>query len=213
MTTGAQLIARILRPMRDAAQDFFPDQELLDYINEAADDLALREQLIREQTTLVASGGVLDYTGSPEIAQIRWVKNPNGLEVAFMDESTFFEYQQVGGTDLVGTTYDQKIHIDPAPTDGESWTVGYYGLPTPLATDAGTFGLSRQWETKVVAYGKAECYKRLGEIALAAAEEAKYDAGLRPAAFLTDRNTPGRVNFAREANVFDVDVDSIHLGS
>jgi len=214
MTTVAEIITRVLYPMRDAAQDFFEDPELISYIVEGLDDLCLRERIIREQTTIVASGGQLALTAT--MVQARWAKNPDGVEVAWMDESTFFDYQLTypdwGAEAPLATVYDEKIYIHPAPADGETWTVGYFGIPTAITANSDAFPLQRQWEKKIVRYVRAECYYRLGEVGLGDREMARYEEGLRPADAITDRQVPGKLNFAVEPNAFDADIESIHRG-
>jgi hypothetical protein len=214
MTLISAIITRALAPMRDPDQDYFADSELIAYINECLIDLCIRERLIREQIAVVASSAALPLNA--DMVQIRWAKSPDAESVKWMDESTFFDYQLTYPSwDLrnpLGTIYDQKIYLHPAPADGDSWTVGYHGIPAEIAADTDTFPLVRQWEEKVVRWVRAECYYRLGEIGLGDRERARYEHGLRPAQATTDRQVPGSLNFALEPNAFDADPDSIHQG-
>lgn len=214
MATLAQLITRVLAPLRDADQNLFGDAELISYFNEVVVDLCSREKLIREIATVTASGGTLAVPSAS--LQIRWVKNPDGAEVAWMDESTFFSYQahypEWNEDQPLATIYDQKIYLHPAAANGTDWEVGFYGIPEELDADSDTFPLPRIWEERAIRYVRAECFYKLGDTALGDRDMAQYESGLRPSAGFSDAQVPGKLNFAREPNVFDRDPDSIHLG-
>lgn len=214
MTTGTDLITRALVPMRDAAKTYFGDPEMLAYINESIEDLCSRERLVRSSAAIVAAGGGLPLTA--DILQVRWAKSPDGDEVAWLDETTFFSYQDADpswpATSPLATIYSDTIWIHPAPVNGESWSVGYFGLPAVMAAVGATFPLRRIWERKVVAYMQWKMYARLDEPALSQEAHAVYLEGLRPAQSLTDHQVPGRINLAREPNVFDDDPQAVHRG-
>lgn len=214
MTTVADIITRALRPMRDTSQEYFVDAELIEYINDAVRDLSSRERLIREVSSVNTSGGALTL---PTLAlQVRWVQNPDGVEVVWLDESTFFIYQKEepdwSEDNPLATIYDDKVWLHPAPADGVAWSVGFYGIPTALTAAANTFPLREVHEGRVVHYVRGQCYYRLGEIELADREIAAYNMGLRPAEAIADHQVPGRLAFSREANAFDSDPDSVHRG-
>lgn len=208
------LITRILYPLRDAAQDMFVDAELLDYMNAAIVDLCARERLFRDVATIPTSGGALAMTD--DMLQIRWARTPDGVEVGWLDESTFFEYQITypdwDSDTPLATVYSDAIWLHPAPDDAESWTVGYYGVPDKMSTTTDVFPLRVLYEEKVVRWARAQCWYRIGEMALADRDMAFYEEGMRPSEAGTDRQVPGRLNFAREPNVFDAEPTSIHQG-
>ena len=200
--------------MRDGSQDYFVDGELIEYVNDAVADLVARERLVREVASVVVAGGVLPLP--TDLLQVRWVSNPSGTEVAWMDESTFFAYKS-DAPDWdeeipLATVYDDTVWIHPAPADGESWAMGYYQTPAAISVDSEDFPLRRVHEARVVHYVRGQCYYRLGEMELGDREIQQYEAGLRPAQAVTDHQVPGRVSLAREANAFDADPESIHRG-
>lgn len=214
MTTAAEIISRVLNPLRDAGQEFFPDAELIEYMNQAVVDLSARQRLFRSSAALVVASGHIDMTS--DMLQIRWAKDEDGIEVSWMDESTFFEYQanfpDWDSAQPLATVYSDAIWIHPTPADGDTFTVGYYGLPAVLTSDASTFPLRRIWEERVVRYIRSECWYKLGEPGMADRERSFYEEGLRPSEAITDHQVPGRMNFAREPNVFDAHPESIHQG-
>lgn len=214
MTTGTQLINRALEPMRDAAKEFFDDTELLAYINESIEDLCARERLFRKVGTIVTAGGGLAIPA--DLLQTRWAKSPDGDEVSWMDETTFFDYQRLQpdwpATSPLATIYNDTIWIHPEPADGQNWEVGYNGLPAVMAAAGDTYPLRRIWERRTVAYMQYRMWGRLDEPGLSDRSHAEYLEGLRPAQGQTDHQVPGRVNLAREPNVFDDDPLSIHRG-
>jgi hypothetical protein len=214
MTTAGDLIQRILHPLRDLAQDFFPNPELIDYLNQSVVDLAARQRLLRKAVNITTSGGTLPM--SDDMLQVRWVRDVNGVELGWVDESTFFEYELVfpGGMpgEPLATIYADAIWLQPQPDDGEVWTVGYYGVPDPMTIAEDTYPLRRIWEEKSVRYVRSECWYKLGEPQMGDRERSFYEEGLRPAEAVTDHQVPGRMSFAREPNVFDTHSESIHLG-
>lgn len=214
MTTVAQIITRVLHPLRDAAQEFFPDSEMIDYINQSVADLSARQRLLRSVADLTVTSGNVDMTS--DMLQVRWAKDVDGIEVAWLDESTFFEYQVTypdwDSAQPLATIYADAIWIHPTPADGDTFTVGYYGLPAVLTTDTNTFPLRRIWEEKVVRYVRSECWYKLGEPMMGDRERSFYEEGLRPSEAITDHQVPGRMSFSREPNVFDSHSESIHQG-
>ena len=214
MTTINEILTSARLPMRDAAEEFFADAELIDYVNAAIAELASRERLVRESTAVVAAGGGLPIPA--DFLSVRWVKNPNGEEVAWLDESTFFDYQALNpdwpDDAPLAAIYDDTIWIHPAPANGESWNVGNLAVPAKVTAVGDTFPLRRIWEAKVVAYVQAQMYPRLGEYEMARNREDFFYAGLRPASAVTDHQVPGRINLAREPGIFDTDPEAIHKG-
>lgn len=214
MTTVTQLIDRALVPMRDTNKEFFSDAEMIGYINEAIEDLCARERLVRETATVVSAAGGLAIAA--DVLQVRWAKAPTGEEVAWMDETTFFDYQKREptwpATTPLATIYDDTIWLHPAPANGQNWTVGYYGLPAALTAVGNTFPLRRIWERKAIAWMQYKMFARLDEPQLSQNAHQDYEAGLRPAQAVTDHQVPGRINLAREPNAFDDDPQAIHRG-
>ncbi len=206
--------------MRDSSEEYWPDAELIDYLNEAVVDICARERVIREETTVavtVAAGGVGAHLPIPaNFLQVRWAKNPDGVEVAWLDESTFFDYKSTNPdwptSSPLATIYDDKVFLHPQPATAENWSVGNLQIPTLLTLTTDTFPLRRIWEGKCVQYLQCEMYAKDGEFELSRRKHVQYEAGMRPASAVTDHQVPGRVNIALEPNVFDVDPDSIHRG-
>lgn len=214
MTTAQQLIDRALRTMRDTAQEMFPDPKLIEYINDSITDLCTREPTVREVANVVVATGTLAIP--TDVIRIRWVRNPDGVEVAWLDESTFQEYV-LGVPDWpsdapLATAYDEKVFIHPTPDNGTTWTIGYFGIPAVLTADSDTYPLRRVWEPKTVHYLRAQMYYEIAEDELADREMAAYQMGLRPAQAIMDHLVPGRINLAREPNAFDADPESTHRG-
>jgi len=212
MTTVDELEVRILHPLRDSTQEFFGEPELLDYINNAIVDLSARQRLFRNTATINTLDSSIAMT--PDMLQVRWARDAGGVEVAWLDESTFFEYQNrvPAPSQFLATIYGNKIWIHPAVADGEAWTVGYYAIPPALTAGTDDFPLRRLWEEKVVRYCRSECWYKLGETQMGDRERQFYEEGLRPSEAITDHEVPGQLNFARSPNVFDNGRDAIHLG-
>lgn len=220
MTTANEILTRARHPMRDSAEEFYSDAELLDYLNEAIADLCSRERLIREETTIavtIAAGVVGAHLVIPaNFLQVRWAKNGDGEEVSWLDESTFFSYKDTypdwPSTSPLATIYDDKIFLHPGPATAENWYVGNLQTPTVLTATSDTFPLRRIWEGKCVQYLQSEMYARDGELELSRRKHGLYEAGLRPSQAVTDHQVPGRLAIAFEPNVFDVDPEAIHRG-
>lgn len=214
MATAQNLFDRALRSMRDTSQEMFPDAKLIEYLNDAITDLVTREPIIREVANVNPTSG--NFAIPTDVIRIRWVRNPDGVEAASMDESTFQEYV-LGNPDWPSdsplvTFYDDKGFLHPAPPNGETWTLGYYGYPAAITADSDTFPLRRIWEPKAVHYLRAQMYYEIAEDDLADRELAQYEKGMRPAQALTDHLVPGRITLAREPNAFDADPEATHRG-
>src|SRR5262245_2032640 len=212
MTTVAELETRILSPLRDSTQEFFTEPEMIEYLNMCAMDLAARQRLLRKFVTVLTTSSSLPMTS--DMLQVRWVKDPNNVEVTWLDESTFFEYQNrvPQPSDWLATIYNDTIWIHPAVDDGQSWQVGFYAAPELMTQASDTWPLPRLWEEKAVRYCRSECWYKLGEAQMGEHERKCYEEGIRPAEAQTDPQVPGRLNFSREPNVFDNGRDAIHLG-
>lgn len=214
MTTVNQILTRARHPMRDSSEEFYTDAELIDYLNDAIADIAARERVVREETSVNSTSGFLAIPA--DFLSVRWVKDPDGKEVAWLDESTFFSYRDTypdwPSSDPLATIFDDKIHLHPAPADGVAYAVGNLAIPALVDDTGDTFPLRRIWEGKCVAYLQSEMYARDGEMELSRRKHEMYEAGLRPAQAPTDHQVPGRVALAREPNAFDADPDSIHQG-
>lgn len=212
MTTAQQIIDRALRPMRDSAQEYFPDAELIEYINEGIEELCTKLRLLSNEANLTVTNGVANLPA--DLLQARWLKNPDGLEAAWLDPSTFNDYKENApywsADSPLAAIWDEQVRVWPV-NDG-TWQFGYWQLPALLTADTDIFPLARQWERRIVRYVRGQCYYRLGEIDLADREIAVYASGLRPNADTADRNQPGTVTLAMQGNVFDNDPDATHRG-
>lgn len=219
MTTAAQLITRALYPMRDTNQSMFGDAELIDYINEAIIDLCARKALVHEEDSTVTATAtglpISSVGGGSDVLQIRWVVAPAGYPAVGVDPETLKISQEFdpdrSADEPLYAVWDEYIYLHPAPTAGDSWTVGYYGIPASLTADSDTFPLSRLWEQKAVQYLRSKMWYSLGEIALGDREASNYEDGL-PVGRVIDRNAPGQVNLVWESTVWDSDPEAMHTG-
>ncbi|HET9672415.1 MAG TPA: hypothetical protein VFQ40_06155 [Actinomycetota bacterium] len=213
MTTVGQILDRARHPMRDASEEFFTDVQLIDALNDAIADLAARERLVREETTIASTTGFLVIPA--EFLGVRWVKDPDGVEGTFMVERVFFDYKARNpdwpAESFLYTIFDDKVHIHPAPADGVNYAVGNLQVPAVVDDVNDLFPLRRIWEIKAVQWLQAEMYARDGEYELSRRKFAQYESGLRPAQAPTDHQV-GPLSIAREPNAFDADPDSIHQG-
>ena len=135
MTTVQNIIDRALRPMRDSNQEYFVDAELIEYINEALEDLCAKERILSEEGNLTVSSGSGALPAN--LLQVRWLKNPDGTEAIWLDPSTFNEYQLYSenwsSEDPLATVYDDTVKVWPV-NDG-TWQLGYYTLPAAMTAD------------------------------------------------------------------------------
>lgn len=211
MTTVQNIIDRALRPMRDTAQEFFVDAELIEYVNEAMEDLSAKERILSEEANLSITAGTASLPA--DLLQIRWLKNPDGIEATWLDPSTFNEYELAGvdwsPDEPLVTVYDNAVKVWPLST--ATWKLGYWSLPTAMTADSDTIPLPRVWDRKIVRYVRAQCYYRLGEEDLGNIEMGQYAEGLR-SSDSRDRTIGGAVALAVSGNAFDMDPESIHRG-
>jgi hypothetical protein len=212
MTTVQNIIDRALRPMRDGSQEYFVDAELIEYINEAMEDLCSKERILSDEGNLSVSAGSAALPAA--VLQVRWLRNPDGEEATWLDPSTFNEYQLSETAwdedEPLATIYDDTVKVWPATTG--TWKLGYWSLPTQMTVDSDTIPLPRIWERRIVRYTRAHCYYRLGEIDLGDREMQQYAEGLR-SSDTNDRTIGGSVSLAVSGNVFDLDPETIHRGT
>lgn len=208
MTTIDTLLTRVRRPLRDAAEEFFTDAEMIEYVNEALVDLAVRQRLLQNEDTLVIASGVA--TVPANVGDTRYLIDPNGELAVNVTEDVFTSYVDAGYNDTthpIWTIVENQIKVYPV-TDG-NWTLGFYALPTEITVVGDTFPYTRKWEQKLVHYVRAECWQRLGELDQHAIERAKYDEGLRRPTYESREHV---VSLAREPNWADMNPRSIHRG-
>lgn len=218
MTNAQEIIDRALFPMRDTgATAYFDPDELLGFVNDAQADLSARERLFRSYATVTvqsdAEGAYFELP--PQAIAPRWIKDPHGIEVGQLDESTFNEYKNVIPEDAetyIATYYSDRAFLWPMPVTGTQFSFGFYAVPAKLADPADDISLHQIWEAKLVRFVRAECYLRLGDVQQAAIDKQEYEKGLRPASAAVDRAVPGKINLAFEPGPFDLDLDSTIRG-
>ena len=218
MTTAQDLIDRTMYPMRDPSGILLTDDELIAYLNDAQNDLAARQRILLKTDDLTSTGGAIAF--GADLLSLRWVKDEDGNEVEWTNATQFFEEVRADAqsgsdteNDKIGAVYNDTIYLQPAPADGTSFEVGYIAAPVQIDDPADTFGLPIIWEKKVVAYMRAQAYRRLGELALSDREMADYEQGLRPSEAAADRTIPGKIEMTQALGPFDLDPDAIHRGS
>jgi len=214
MTTTGQIIERGLRPMRDPDMTFFDPSELIDWVNEAVNDISIRQQLFTFEGTSTSTNGEIDPPASPgEFVQWRYIKDSTGFELAWISEQAFGQMsvdEYADTSSPLCAAYGLKVRILPAPDDGEVYTCGYWGLNAQLADEEDELPTPRTFDDKIVAYVQAQCYAKLDDPDMYERKLAFYNFGLNDPKRSYSPRRPGQVPWGIEPGIFDLDTERMH---
>ncbi len=213
MTTCQQIIDRARYAFRDAAGDFITTAELITYVNEGVQELAGRLRTTHKESPLTTTAGAI--AAPADLIGWRWIRNTSNFPGTFMDFDSWLEEKRenaaLDADAFVVTTYDEKLQIHPAPADGTSFSVGYYGLPAEITVVADTIPTHRRHDARLVDYVRYRGYQRLGDDGAAGASYSTFEYGLPAPDEDAGRNEPGQISVAWAPGPFDRDLESKHI--
>jgi len=181
MATGTTLIAKIRDELQDTTDVSFSVAELLRYINRGATEFCATTGCLQDLTTINTDGATYYFTLSSSCTNLVVVY---GVEYAGVPLSRTYRHEvtyQFGastGTPTAWYEYKGTLYIDlkaTTATGSSALTVFYIRTPTDIATEGATFDFPNEWESAIVSYALARCYKSQRDTILAEQEMQKYE--------------------------------------
>lgn len=170
MTTQNQFLRRARVRLNELTARQFQDQDLREWLNEAARDIARKTECLQERTAIAGIIGTSEYTvPSTAIRVFRVEFTPtsertrslNYVDVKSMDGFGWEQRDRSQSYPDVFTVWGSgrtlKLIVFPAPSGAGSFTVWYYRLPTDLAEETNDDGaehleLPQGWDDLALDY-------------------------------------------------------------
>lgn len=181
MATGTTLIAKIRDELQDTTDVSFSVAELLRYINRGATEFCATTGCLQGTATIATDGINFNFTLSAYCTNLITVFDVEydgvPLTRTYRHELTY-EFGVSVGTPETWYEFAGKLYTDliPAAASGNSaLTIFYLRTPTDLSAEGGTFDFPSEWESAIVSYALARCYKAQRDTVLAEQEMQKYE--------------------------------------
>ncbi len=207
--------ARIYYHLRDTNKDFFTDEGVEDWINDAYVDISARLGLLeREQTGTMTTYQLAfpTQTSTTELIDIREMTLGTEDHVEFVDLATWEAYKDAAAvlSHTLGRIFASNIELYPTPVSGTAYTLRYRYLPAALEDNTSTPALPLHMHVKLVYYAVAQGKYMDGDLGNADRFMSMYEQNLPQPRTGRDTKTPGPLSVTFLGGPFDNDVDSIH---
>ncbi len=212
MSTVTLLTAKVRRPLRDGNADFITDAEILEYLNEAQLDIAMRTLAIQAETT----GTFSTYQVALPATYISFVSLRVGAEIEdaeWVDNETFDSWKRSGGTPprSMARIFASNVEVYPTPSVGTAYTFRYARTPTALASGSDVPEVAEYWQVhNMVRYAQAHCKLKDGETGEFEAYMGMFNEGLPETKGPTTKFKPGPISIRFEPGPFDT-YDAGHI--
>lgn len=191
----SEMIRRTRTPLRDPGASAVPDDDIVDWLNDAYVDLASRLEVLVRTKTGTTSGATLaipDGSGTdPAAVRILSLTLGTDDQVEFTDAATWQSHKD-GGTSPPRTlgrlgNDGASIELYPTPTTGTSYSMRYVWIPSGTGTGTKLLDdptdepkLPKHLHRKMVIYAQAQGKLALGEYYDHDRLMALYEQGLPP---------------------------------
>lgn len=207
MATLSEYITECRRLLHDANGNFYTDQQLTDYINEARSHTVQDTGCLRQIQTLTFTTGKEVYTYAADFPEglrtldvlninIYWGNSRTPLRyLAWTDFNAQLRYwQNYRGLPIAFSAYGQsKIYIGPVPQENYTAEVDTVLLPNPLTTGSQVDEIIAPYTEPVAFYAcyKAKYYEQsFGEAEIFKQEYARHIQGTLTSVFTRRLPTP-----------------------
>lgn len=177
--TQATYITRIREALDEDTARFWDEAEIRRWINDAAQEIARRTEILQDIDTITAVAGTAEYTLGADALRVHRVEfNYTGesakraLEFRPFNamDNIWWSHQDITRSapafyTVWGFTPNLKMRVFPVPDSGGTLTVYFYRLPAKLATasttDASTtLDIPNGWEDLVVYYAEYRALRK-----------------------------------------------------
>jgi len=181
MATGTTLIAKIRDELQDTTDVSFSVAELLRYINRGATEFCATTGCLQSVVGISTNGTAHTFSLSTYctnlviVFAVKYAGVP--LNRTYLHELTY-KFGVDTGTPTAWYEYTGTLYIDlkaTAATDYDGLTVYYLRTPTDMSAVSSTFDFPNEWESAIVSYALARCYKSQRDTILAEQEMQKYE--------------------------------------
>jgi hypothetical protein len=208
-----EMTSRVRSVVRDADSLFITDNDITDWLNEGAGDLASRLDILRKEVTGSMSGSPGNTIALPPtptdqepVLRITMLRLAT-VEVEFVDDDTWYAYSDSGFNlpHTIGREFGGTVYVYPTPSTGTTYSLQYSYLPQALSAGADISPLPCQFHMKLVRYAQAQAYYKLDEMGRADRAMANYEQGLPPVDLGGVKLVPGPVVLQMTPGPFDLD--------
>jgi hypothetical protein len=170
LTTQTQFLRRARVRLNELTARQFQDQDLREWLNEAARDIARKTECLQERTAIAGVVGTAEYTLPATAIRVFRVEftptseRTRALEYVDVKNMDGFGWEQRDRTQsypsvftVWGSGSTLKLIAFPSPGTAGSFTIWYYRLPTDLAEETNEDGgedleLPQGWDDIVLDY-------------------------------------------------------------
>lgn len=204
----SEQVERSYDGLRDAPREFVPPVEVKAWLNEAQQDLALRQEVLEKSSTdVVPVGGLIPLPG--DLLRLQEVRFGD-VNVAWPERATYWG-------DPLGRTRarinNNAIEFDPPAAAGTRYELDYVYAPADLVADNDVSELPLDLQRKMVYYARAQGFLRCNETEQAQYWLDEYERGLKPPPSGRNRFDVGPMEIGYEPGPFDRDPGAVHLGN
>lgn len=212
MNLGA-LKQRVRAVLRDDDWAFVKEQEVEDWLNEAALDIAVRLGLFRKQRTqadaVILAGGLIALPA--DLYEIKTLRLGTD-DVEFTNDEVFNSWKDATLTpdQKLGRVFGANIELYPAPATTAAYELRYVATPTLMDTpedepDSPTQAIPEHLHPKLVRYAQAHALIKEREVEQGETYLAMYEQGLPPPPLGRVRIHPGPLRLSPVPSIFEED--------
>ena len=217
MSTLGEMLDRVRTVLRDSGPNaYVSDDDLIAWVNEAQDDLALRLELLEHTKTGTTSGNTLAVPAAstdPRLIEIVTLDLGTEDHVRFVaiDEFEVQEDAETTPSPTIAHLYNATVTFYPTPTTGTAYTLRYLALPSLLISTDDVWQLPRWTERKGIAYAQWQAKLKDEQPAIADRYLDVYEDGLPAVPTGKAAKYPGPLRIQVRGNIFDADPNARHL--
>jgi hypothetical protein len=192
MATGTTLIDQIRDELQDTTDTSFGTAELLRYLNRGAKEFCATTGCLQDTQTINTDGATFSFTLSASCTNLVAVFD---VEYAGVPLSRTYRHEVIyqfgasAGTPTAWYEFKGVLYIDlkaTTATGSSALTVFYLRTPTDMTAVGSTFDFPDEWESAIISYALARCYKSQRDTILAEQEMRKYET-MRQTAFAINK--------------------------
>ncbi len=181
MATGTTLIAKVRDELQDTTDASFSTSELLRYLNRGATEFCATTGCLQDTATINTNGATFSFTLSSSCTNLVAVFNVQyaGIFLAptYIHEITY-KFGASVGTPTAWYQFAAVLYIDlkaTTATGSSALTVFYLRTPVDMSAVGSAFDFPNEWESGIISYALARCYKSQRDTILAEQEMVKYE--------------------------------------
>jgi hypothetical protein len=204
--------------IRDASSEFVTSADVDRWVNTAYRDLAARLKINRQTTDGTGTVGADGDVDPPsDFIEVIWLRledddGDNTVDVEFVDDDVFHSHKDAETTPAntlgrvaITSTGAPLIELYPAPDTADTYQLRYVSDVTDLSGASDEPVIPKHLHRKLVHYGRAEAYYKIGEAEKGDREMVRFEDGLPSVNSGRPRFNPGPASLTLAPGPFDED--------